>query len=293
MPTTKPSKIHKAFSLIELSLVIVIIALLTGIISGGGAMIRTSHLSSARYITSRSIVPEISGLVAWYEASNTTSLKAEEQLDNANISTWYDNLFALLVVKKNTLSKTADSSVKYSLKGINNSPALAFNGSGKITISDFYQGKSVQNTIFIVFMPSVVDTNFRTLIDSASASLNNSISFNNNSIRLDSGVSVTTSTATNPASFSVAAPYVMSVYINQALSKVYLNDVNNAIGIGAINIGSNEMQGITIGSSRTSTNGFQGLIAEVIVYNRPLQTQERRDVMKYLGKKYKVLVSGV
>ena len=73
----------------------------------------------------------------------------------------------------------------------------------------------------------------------------------------------------------------------------YVNDAENISGATAANSGSNSLNGITIGNNKNNNAGFGGLISEIIIYNRPLKLNERKDVMRYLAKKYKINVNGI
>jgi hypothetical protein len=59
------------------------------------------------------------------------------------------------------------------------------------------------------------------------------------------------------------------------------------------NPGISTMDGLTIGTDRVGSYPFTGLVSEVIIYNRPLETQERKDVMNYLSQKYGIAVNGI
>ncbi|MFM7620236.1 MAG: prepilin-type N-terminal cleavage/methylation domain-containing protein [Alphaproteobacteria bacterium] len=66
-------KNFKAFSLIELSIVILIIGILVAGVTQSSRLIRQMALSSARALTQSSPVPSIAGLVSWYEPTSEKS----------------------------------------------------------------------------------------------------------------------------------------------------------------------------------------------------------------------------
>lgn len=291
----KPS-LPKAFSLIELSIVVIIVAMLiTGIIKGSG-LVRSSRIANARSYTAKSVVPEIKNLVAWYETSMIDSFDKRDAVDEAQISNWYDISPSSNVGsnKRNTLTRTAGSGVVYNASGINDIPSILFSGGEKISLDNFFQGGSVQNTIFIVFRPSSSPSaSLQVLTDSGSSGSTSSVGIKNNSINLNAGSSSDTGTSTNSASLEVDTDYVLCVYFNGTSSQAFLNDASNRIGDSTISSGDNELRGLTIGSYQSSSSPFSGFISEVIVYNTVLTLQERKDVMSYLGKKYKISVSGI
>ncbi len=287
----------KAFTLTELSIVVLIIGvLITGITQGSG-MIKTARLVNARSMTSRSPVLEISGLIAWYEPTLKSSFKDSESIDASRTTEWRDNSPGSIILTKNKLTRSAGSAVTYEESGINNLPTLLFSGeaSANIALANFYQGSSVQNTAFIVFRPLfATGSTAKILLDSSSANSTSSIGIKSTAVNLNAGTSVDTATATNSASFANGNDYVVAAYFNSSSSQVFVNNATSRAGNGAINPNTtNQLGGLTIGTDKSGTNGFNGYISEIIIYNRPLKLQERKDVMSYLSKKYKISVTGL
>jgi prepilin-type N-terminal cleavage/methylation domain-containing protein len=281
-----------AFSLLELSIVVVIIGMLVAGVMQGTNMIRASRLASAKSATSQAVVPKLNGLVAWYETSRLDSLKSGEAFDGANPTEWYDISPSSIVMKKNKLTKTAGSNVVFVSEGINKFSSLKFSGSGKFSLTNFYQGTSQQNTIFLVIKPLSIQ-NPSIIIDSSDTSNASSVGIKTNAVNFNDGTSTDTSTGSNAANFIVNGEYIVVAYFNGSSSKAYVNNALTEAGAGVINNGHNAIKGLVIGANRNGSSGFNGLISEVIVFNRPLQSQERKDVMSYLSKKYKITVFGI
>ncbi|MBU6141003.1 MAG: prepilin-type N-terminal cleavage/methylation domain-containing protein [Proteobacteria bacterium] len=283
---------RSAFTLVELSVSLIIASIILGMVTQGIKIVASSRLNAARSITSRSPVKSISGLVAWYETTSTDSLKKSETDDQKQISDWYDISPDSIPAKKNSLIRIAPSAaVTYESDGINKLPSIKFNGTNRIELANFYQGSSSQNTIFIVAKPSNINT---TILDSSSAaSATTSISQNSNSIRLDLGSSVPTGTATDPVKNLINVSYIAVIYFNGSSSKAYFNNALAMAGGSTINPGNSSLNGLSVGATRNNTTNYSGLISEIIIYNRPLQIQERKDVMSYLSKKYGISVVGI
>ncbi len=286
----------KAFSLVEMSIVVIIISMLiTGIIKGSG-LVRSSRLATARSYTSKSTIPESGSLVAWYETSMSDSFSKNESVDGKNITLWFDLSPSSNVGlnKKNTLTKTADNGVKYSIDGINNLPSISFNGTSNFSLSSFFQGSSNQNTILIVFKPTgIVNSTTQVLLDSHNSGTNSSLGIRNNSININAGLSINTATSVNPAIIETETSYILCAYLNGSSSQFYLNDASNKIGDSLINIGNNPLKGLTVGTNKIGSSSFTGMISEIIIYNSVLELQARKDIMSYLSKKYKINVSGI
>ncbi len=259
------------------------------IVAGGANLIMSAKLSSARSLTARSPVPKIAGLVAWYETSRLESFKASEAVDDGQISVWYDVGPGSITKKYNTLTRTASSAVIYQQSGINRLPSISFNGSGRISVSSFYQGKSTQNTIFFVSSPYSL-SNAPTPIDSGNSFTATPISYLSNGIRLYAGTIADFATS---GCCSTNSSYIIAAYLNRTSSKAYINDAKTMVGGVVGSPGSNLMDGLTIGTDRIGSYPFIGLVSEVIIYNRPLETQERKDVMNYLSQKYGIAVTGI
>lgn len=289
----KPMHKNKAFTMIEMSVVLIIVGLLAAGIIGGTSLIKASRLATARALTSSSPVPKIEGLVAWYETSSVDSLKASEAYKNGQISTWYDISPSSIVLKKNTLSRTASSALTYKSDGINGLPSLNFSSSGNLTLSEFYQGSCARSTIFVVFQPlSTPNATTQNLIDSTSSGSSALFGIESNLVRFNAGTSVGTATGSNPANMLINTNYILAAYLNGASSKAYLNNTKTMAGNAVVDAGSNPLSGLTIATTKSGGSAFTGLISEVIIYNRPLQATERDEVFRYLSTKYKIPVLG-
>lgn len=286
----------RAFSLLEISIVLVIIGILIVGISQGVNLVKTSRLSNARLLTAKSNITEIDGLIAWYETSLLESFNIDEARQGNAISSWYDSSPQSNISnpRKNILTKTPDPCLSYVAEGINKIPSLEFDGSCAISLDNFYQGSFSQSTIFIVFRPlNTFNSTAKVIFDSSASNNPVKIGLKNNAINLNAGTSIDTNTSNNPASFNAANDYILNAYFNGSYSKVFLNDVENEIGSSTINPGSNLLDGLTLGADNSSTNNFTGLISEIIIYNRPLKLSQRRNVMRYLAKKYQINVTAL
>lgn len=295
------NKVKQAFSLIELSTVIIIIGLLTaGIIQGKG-LIYSARVNSARAATAVSVVPKIDGLVAWYETSLSESFLGDEAVEGEYPTTWYDispisQSASNDIGNRNTLSRTADSYVVYRASAINNLPSIQFYtaNDAEFSISSLYQGTLSRATIFLVFNPQI-EVSSTTLYIFRSYDDATSIGMQSDSINLYAGSSVSTGTTTNAADILYNEDYILSAYFNGSTSEVYINDTTNLIGNGDLSPGTGSLDGLKIGATTdgTSTTGFTGFLSEVIIYDRPLNFQERQEVMRYLSQKYKIAVSNL
>ncbi|GDX36119.1 hypothetical protein LBMAG18_06300 [Alphaproteobacteria bacterium] len=118
----------KAFSLIELSIVILIIGILVAGVTTSSRLVNQMRLTSARSLTLSSPVSAISDLSLWYETTSPKSFDSENPSNGEYIAKWYDLNPQRL--EKLDLSQTGADSSKpiYETNAINGLPALRFNG---------------------------------------------------------------------------------------------------------------------------------------------------------------------
>ena len=126
-----------AFTLIELSMVLIIIGILISGIYTGRGMIRNSQMFSARALTLNSQISSIPGMVAWYETTTTDSFDASEISDGSTITTWYNRAADGFLEDNNLTGVTGGGYVGYISQGINNLPSVEFDSSGYFRLSSF------------------------------------------------------------------------------------------------------------------------------------------------------------
>jgi hypothetical protein len=228
------------------------------------------------------------------------SFKEGEALDGTQISEWRDISPSSIVAQRNKLTRTASSAVTYRFDGINKTPSVQFSGAttAKISLSAFYQGNLSQATVILVFRPNSAVL-ASTIFDGNSATT--SVALDPTFVTLNAGSSATTGTSNNAAAISSGGNYVLGAYLNGDQAQVFINNTDTRIGVdtsdndpsGLLSIGNNAVSGINIGANAGSSSAFNGLISEVIIFNRPLKLQERKDIFRYLAKKYNIAVSGI
>lgn len=101
----------KAFSLIEISMVILIIGILIAGVATANSLIAKSRISSAQTLTISSPINSIKDTALWLESSTDTSFVASETSNNNALSTWYDN--------------RGNSSTKVSLTAVGSGPVYS------------------------------------------------------------------------------------------------------------------------------------------------------------------------
>lgn len=290
----------KAFSLIELSIVILIIGILIAGVTQSSRLIAQMRLATARAQTQSSPVTSISGLSVWYESTSEKSFLEAETDNNLSVSSWFD-INPQTTRKINVTQSSGTAKPTYIASGINNLPVISFDGgdnldSAALTFDNFVS--SNQATFFVVqkytagntasFGWQVTSTTFRFLIH-AYHQASNAVYFDfgtccGSDARLTTTVTISanqniaqvisaTKKTTGYAELRVNGAIVMSE--PSAMNSSLTTTSTATFSIGAAN----------------GTNNFEGQIAEVIIFNRALKNEERQAVEQYLGKKWGIKIS--
>ncbi len=292
--STKKTK-NSAFSLVELSIAILIIGILVIGVSQGYGLVKSARISNARSITAKSPISQTPGLIAWYETTSKESFDKSQIWDGARITQWKDISPSSIISSTNILIATASDNATYSQSSINKLPAVKFGISDKLSLATFTQGASSQATIFMVVKLNYVPdaSNYKTIFDSNSSS-SFAFSIKSDMAQLNAGSSVATTTSANI--FSNSGEYAIAIYFNGSSSKVFRNNTNLALpssaSDGSLNAGTNQLVGMILGN-KVANAGFSGFISEVAVFNRVVKSNERKEIFNYFSKKYKINITGV
>ena len=310
----KNSHKKQAFSLLELSVVILIIGILITGIMKGGSLVSASRLNAARSLTARSPVGEINSLAAWYETTSlqsfskrtaggsgapptpSASISATQLKESDPIELWRDigpkciNNYAIFNSSGSTqadyngtcnaLSQaTINSRPSYSLSGINNLPSVSFASGQTLLLNALKDGVLNVSTKIVVFSVDSKPSsgNFATILDNNPATTSQRILINPTNILVNNG-----GTHANAITYSIKNTYIVAVIFNGSNSYYKIN--NGAITL-ASTIGTNSSNDLIVGGTN-----FVGKISEIIIFNRMLKETEITEIFNYLGKKYKVTV---
>lgn len=294
----------KAFSLIEVSIVILIVGFIIAAITQSSRLLKSTRISAARTFTANSAISSDKDLAAWLETTNKDSL--DQMLDDGSaISSWKDNNSAIMTATQ------ASATLQPTLKsiGISGLPVIKFDG-----VDDYMASPEVvvknNFTVFLVAQTSVTHE-----VDAEGNSGANGISgqkyilfpvhgglFNSdNSKAAGGGVSIGTNgisiyehsggylppTAVYDGNVGTN-PVIVAWVVDNKQHKIYLNGVLVRTGVagGSRDIyASNRYGGDAYGY-------FSGLLGEYILIGRKMNDSERKEIEKYLSKKWKIAVTG-
>ena len=313
-------KKNKAFSLVELSVVILIIGILIAGVTQSGRLIRQIKLSTARSVTSSSDVASIRDITAWFEATTegvfTDTNNNTDVENNATIKAWRDVNPQKSTGDKPTLTDLGSSGTepKYISSGINGIPAVYFDGGDYLAsiVAPTMPLISLDKTysMFAVFRSDLGAAAARSIITQIGDATTNtaqtyaSIGFlANGNPGFITGADGASSWVKNIA-ISDQTDYIVGAlvdFVSPATPdgtsvKLYVNSIDPVVsGTGFASKTawvSTEVQAnkFSVGANVKSTTSefFKGMISEVIIFDRKLKDEEGQSVMKYLRKKYNV-----
>jgi prepilin-type N-terminal cleavage/methylation domain-containing protein len=289
-----------AFSLIELSIVILIIGILIAGVTQSSRLIAKMRLASARSITQSSEANSVKNMVFWLETTSEKSFDdaATEDTTSINSTTysWYD--INSQISQKSNASNAAGAD--YKVAGINGLPVLNFDGtSGDLMDISQANGSSTQMSVFIVFRSLALTNLPHSLISVrgvAHTGANNSFQVNINAssqVQYSFFDSTTAAASATSAAITINTPYLVDITDNgsaQVLSLSNGSGMTRTSPAAATTSGNKNFNGgFNIGSynnGTTYTQLFNGDIAEIIFFDRGLKVEERNAIEKYLGKKW-------
>ena len=291
------SKFSKAFSLIELSSVILIIGILVAGVTQSSRLIRQMALSSARSLTQSSSVPSITGLVSWYEPTSEKSFDEIEASDNSTISNWYD-INPTSANKINLIQSDPNRRPVYVANGVNGLPSIRFNGANNYLQTNGFIPEHNSNTFSLFIVHQTFDN-----INLKSIFCNR---FGPSPFNVLRGYVIYTVNATYSAPGGTGnawdGPFghttvnntkdIITFVRDNVNSTLYRNGANGIVRPMAY--APNLIRPTSIGGMTACELNdvyfYFGLISEIILYNRNLSNDERQDVEKYLAKKWSIKI---
>lgn len=284
----------KAFSLLEVLGVLLIVGIIISSILGSKKIVSISRLSSARNLSSLSPVESIEGLTFWLDATAQDAFDDGADEDGTLISNWYDlNQQSL---EKHHVSASAPNQPEYHEEAINGLPALNFDDT-----DDYLTGGSVIEltgntgvTLFAV-VNTVDDGNQQKVIQfgPTSSAQGKMLSF-----ALDASFKF--GDGNQFFSSQRGAPVIVTYRRSQGGSYDGGEMWSNGSSLSETSshqptlVPDIDPVELMVGAGRASSGSINagtvinGYIGEIIVFNRSLTDNEREDVETYLSKKWQI-----
>lgn len=282
-----------AFSLIELSVVIIIIGILAAGVTIGSRLIMSYKLSTAQRLTNNSPIGSTLGLVGWYETVVESSFDAAESVDGALLSNWHDSNLQSQT-KIDATQTVATNKPFYYLDKSLGIPLVGFATNDYFDLPD--GTIPTGNSSYTFFLVSKIAADCACGIIGGGMTItdnSNAVSYvvggNLNNYWWSDDIT-TTAAPMNPVSnFHI----ITVIYNNKVGRKIYINGALAAVSGTPSSLAANVSEvantiGYTGGAAYYLTNGKLG---EVAIFSRALKDAERQDIEKYLGKKFNIKVS--
>jgi prepilin-type N-terminal cleavage/methylation domain-containing protein len=294
----KPRRWKLGFSLLELSVSLIIISTLMVAVIKGSDLIDQAKLASARQKTANSPVLKIDGLVMWFETTLPKSFLDSEVINGGLISSWNDSSGANPNSPTSALQATATNKPSYLASGINDLPSLKFDG-----VDNFIRASlsSPINSSQLVVFTVCQRVGIKSYTSSTTFYKNGVVHDYNNLTSMV--LAYEEGSGTRLQTFRYDAKSTKSPHPGNDISYIFstqfdgTNNISYFNGIAQTTVSSTgtfNIDRVLIGArfeSSTTSNYYNGIISELIIFNRALSTQERKDVEQYLSDKYKIPVS--
>jgi prepilin-type N-terminal cleavage/methylation domain-containing protein len=304
MKYTKKITAKQAFTLIELSIVLLIVGILiTGVVTYS-RLVKQMKLTTIKQITYSSPVTGIKGLSLWLETTLDNSVTGATNPinpdENEKITSWND-------INPQTSTRVIVSQTTDSLRPtfittgtLNELPGIKFDGTQYLSSIKANGGNipliagDDSFTLIAVFQTNVNSGVNQAIIDQNSTNSSEPAGARASILLTLFGTYGFCGQAVdywNCQAYYTKTPYISAVTVNDnGLTKVYTNSTSttcsSTINSTSLNISD---AGFFVGVKGTSlTERMNGIIHEIIIYDRVLNTEELNDVMRYLSKKFAV-----
>jgi type II secretory pathway pseudopilin PulG len=280
-------KTSRAFSLIETSIVILIIGVVVAGVVQGARLMKKAKLTSARAATAAAPVNFIKDLSIWYDTSSEESFPATQAESGKAVSSWNSIIKTGADVAAMTGTAASGSEPTYVAGSLSSLPTLSFGGTKAMNLPDgsFPNGNSAY-TVFLVAEPSSGGT----VLSSGSGNNINSIGFDaggNFTVNGGSGNGGSFLASTTGNNLQIITHSYDGTTPDATHNKVWVNGVSSTIN-SISNAGSAKATNADSVKIGATSGGLNGNLGEVIVFARALDDEERQEVEKYLTKKWNV-----
>ena len=293
----KIKKLKLAFSLIEISVVILIIGILIAGISQGIDLFADYRFITAKNLTKNSRVGRIEDLEIWLETTSDESFAtgadpyinlSSDPADGAKIGLWRDINPKLISANRFNIfrNNVLDNQPTYTKIGINSVPALKFDNTDSFnTYSHSSRLNTLKFTNFLVMNhDNLGGSGLNFVLNSRASGVNGysllvqKLTNNIQSLNYMVGSSVGWQGSAAVVKSS-EVPIIVTFVFDGITSKLYRNGVEYSTSFSG--------SYVVNGSAQTYL-APRGYLGEFIYFSRNLNDIERSDIEKYLSKKWAI-----
>lgn len=283
-------KNRKGFSLIEISVVILIIGVLIAGISQASDMIDEAALKGARTASRGSRVPRVKDLVLWVDAvSDGGSLTAlnKQAVDGETVTQLKD-------FNPNSSAKlTLNGSSTFSSNKVGGLPGITLSGASpnNFKLTERFDNSTGEYTIYLVYQPLALPASGAVGVILEKRNATSGVFPYR--LEIDSGGFYRYSNSNNFAVYGskkASAGKINLIRISRSSTGAVALEVDSstASGNSATSIRNTDELIIGAQNGTTITNYVNGRIGELIIYERDLVVSEETDIENYLYKKWKL-----
>lgn len=310
-------KLKRAFSLIELSIVTLVIGILIAGIMQGTSLYVKMKLAAARSITQSSPANGVSDLVLWLDTTSEAAFPTSLD-DQSPVSTWND--INPQQINKSNATASGTARPLYVANAINGLPALKCDGDDDLISvpsgTNYYPTGAPSNTNnFTIFLVAYPD-NFTHQIDAQTNGVSNSrgtagqkyilwpvngadvyssteivgagISIGTNGVSVyEHGSSYMAPLAVYNGSNGLSAPVIITLNYKNKTPTIFIN--GTSVQVGLTSLKNSVFPPVQFCSGMYGA--FSGKIGEIIIYGKLIPAADRAQIEKYLGKKWGIKVA--
>ena len=287
----------KAFSLIELSIVILIIGILVAGVTQSSRLVKQFRLQTARQLTMNSPISSIGNLNLWLETTLEKSFNESETSNGSPITKWFD-------VNPQSISKNdayQNTVARAPIYNFNESlPLVNFNGNGdgqffNLPDNTIPSGDSAFTIFFAIRLAKDAAARFHDIL--LAGLWSNPITL----LRIDNGSGFKFTIFSGGGSTTLIWPktpnqqlgtlILFTAGYNNTNQRSFLINVNGVLATqmnvpDARSTGTN--YNMISGNPWVNFEYFRGDIAELVIFSKFLNTEDRQAVEAYILKKWSI-----